>query len=196
MSRVSDRIYNLFMAPLEQNRLKSKRLQLLEDVAGDVLEIGFGTGANLKFYDHDQVDTLTLIDHKLPSTLDLVKNLNPEQISIDEGSVMELPYDDETFDSIVFTLVFCTVEKPEKGIEEIKRVLKPGGRIYFIEHVQPIKQPYKRWFNRLTPAWKCISHGCHLNRSTVTLIQRAGFKLVEYHRFYRTAFVSGVGYLE
>ncbi len=193
MCSFNHRFYNMVMAPLENNRLKMKRAILLGDVAGHVLEIGFGTGANLKHYPYEQMDSLTLLDAFLPDHVDLKHIPKALPLDIEKGDVMALPFKDEHFDSVVFTLVFCTVKNPVVGLSEIHRVLKPGGRIYFIEHVEPSKQPYKNLFNKLTPAWKKIAHGCTLNRDTTTLIQKTGFKLDEYHRFYRTSFVMGIG---
>ena len=193
MCSFNHRLYDTFMAPIENNRLRMKRTLLLDDVAGDVLEIGFGTGANLAHYPYEQLDSLTLMDLDLPNNVDL-KNI-PKELPIDiiKGDVTKLPFGDHQFDSVVFTLVFCTVSDPDLGLNEIKRVLKPGGRIYFIEHVEPVKEPYKGMFNKMTPTWKKVAHGCHLNRETIQTIQHAGFGLVEYHRFYRTSFVSGIG---
>lgn len=193
MCSFNHRIYNTVMAPLENNRLQMKRSLLLEDVAGDVLEIGFGTGANLKHYPYEQMDSLTLVDKSLPDHIllkDIPKNL---PLAIECGDVEALPFDDASFDSVVFTLVFCSVHTPLQGLQEVSRVLKPNGRIYFLEHVEPVRQPYKDVFNKLTPAWKKVAHGCHLNRDTISLIHKSGFQLIEYHRFYRTSFVSGIG---
>lgn len=194
MSRVNDFIYNSFMGPIERNRLGAKRKQLLSDVAGDVLEIGFGTGANLKHYNYEQLDALTLIEYKLPGKLNLKHVPSNIDITILEGDVSSLPFENESFDSVVFTLVFCTIEDPMKGLSEIYRVLKPSGRIYFMEHIKPTKEPYKKVFNVLTPIWKRVSHGCHLNRETMTTIEQSGFRLMDYHRFYRTSFAVGVAY--
>ncbi len=192
MCSFNHKVYDSFMAPIERNRLQQKRKLLLEEVAGDVLEIGFGTGANVKQYSYEQLDSLTLVDQQLPDYIDLRPVPKKLPVEVIKGDVMWLPFEDEQFDSVVFTLLFCTVEDPAKGFEEIRRVLKPEGRIYFIEHVEPVEQPYKYLFNKLTPAWRRIAHGCTLNRDTVHAIQRAGFTLVEYHRFYRSSFVSGV----
>ena len=193
MCSFNHQIYDTVMAPLENNRLKQKRAILLEDVAGDVLEIGFGTGANLDHYHYEQLDSLTLMELELPTHVKLKSIPKELPVQIIKGDVTKLPFNDHQFDSVVFTLVFCTVSDPYQGFEEIKRVLKPGGRIYFIEHINPAKEPYKKLFNKLTPAWKKLAHGCHLNRETVEVLQHAGFGLLEYHRFYRTSFVSGIG---
>ena len=192
MCSFNHKMYNLFMFPLERVRLKQKRTDLFEDVAGNVLEIGFGTGANLPHYPYGQLDSLVLTDKFLPEHIDLRPVPKKLPIEVQQCDVEHLPYGDEQFDSIVFTLVFCTVANPYKAFEEIARVLKPGGRIYFIEHVEPVDKPYRTLFNKLTPTWKKLAHGCHLNRDTMTTIQRSGFRLIEYHRFYRTSFVSGI----
>ena len=193
MCSFNHRLYNTIMAPLENNRLKLKRAMLLEEVAGDVLEIGFGTGANLKHYPYEQMDSLTLMDMHLPDHVhlgDIPKHL---PLDIERGDVQALPFKDHSFDSVVFTLVFCSVEAPMLGLSEIHRVLKPEGRIYFLEHVKPVREPYRTVFNKLTPPWKVLAHGCHLNRDTMASISKSGFQLMDYHRFYRTSFVSGIG---
>lgn len=184
--------YDSFMKPLETLRLANKRSQLLKDVSGDVLEIGYGSGANLKYYDYDQLDSMTLIDQKITSHLNTNMLSNNLAFNIDAGDVQNLPYKDESFDSIVFTLVFCSVKDPLKGLEEIKRVLKPEGRIYFIEHILPTRTPYKEMFSKLTPLWKTVAHNCHLNRETVHLIQQTDLQLIDYHRFFRTSFATGI----
>lgn len=192
-TRVGDFIYNGFMLPLEKHRLNKKRAELLESVSGNVLEVGFGTGVNMKFFDFDQISRLTLVDTKLPTRI-LLHRLNPKvRLRILSSSVTSLPFKDNSFDNVVFTLVFCSVDDPIKGLKEIYRVLKPGGKIYFMEHVLPTKEPYKGLFKILTPQWAKISHGCHLNRDTITHIAQAGFRLETYHRFYKTSFISGIG---
>lgn len=186
------KIYDGFMKPLENLRLATKRSALMEDVSGDLLEIGYGTGANLKYYLYEQIDSLTLLDTSIPPHLNTSAIPVNKEFNIYQGDVQTLPFEDNSFDSIVFTLIFCSVEDPMKGLSEIRRILKPEGRIYFIEHVLPTKQPYKDVFNKLTPAWSKIAHQCHLNRDTVGAIQQSGFHLVEYHRFFRTSFATGV----
>lgn len=192
MSPLSDRIYNVFMYPLEKIRLNKQRHLLLEDVAGHVLEVGFGTGANFTALHFEQLDSYTIMDEKLPKFLSLKPFPKTLNVKVVKGDVQALPFEDGTFDSIVFTLVFCTVSDPHLGLSEIFRVTKPGGRIYFMEHVLPTKHPYKEIFRKATPFWKRVAHNCHLDRDTVTYISQAGFKLLDYHRFFRTSFVVGI----
>lgn len=189
---IGDTIYDLFMHPLEHMRLGKKRAYLFEDVAGDVLEIGYGTGVNLKYYPYEQMDSLSLLDTNIPNHLSTKSIPMNMPFNVDRGSVQNLPYEDESFDSVVFTLVFCSVEDPAKGLNEVYRVLKPGGRVYFMEHLLPTKPHLKHLFNKLTPVWKRVAHGCHLNRETITLIQQSGLKLQDYHRFFNTAFAVGI----
>jgi len=194
MSRGSDLIYNLFMMPFEKKGLGEQRRNLLKMVSGTVLEIGFGTGINLEYYNFRNLDSLTLTDHHLPDFIDLKKIPSGFDLKVLNQDVTNLPFEDQSFDHVVFTLVFCSVDDPELGLKEIYRVLKPGGQIYFIEHVLPSKEPYKYAFNKLTRPWQHLSHGCHLNRRTTVSIQKAGFELTMYHRFFNTSFVAGIGY--
>jgi ubiquinone/menaquinone biosynthesis C-methylase UbiE len=193
MSRNDDQLYDFFMKPLEKIRLAQKRKELFDNVSGDVLEVGYGTGTNLKYYPYHQMDSITLLDRRSPDALRIDTIPETVSLALHEGDLTTLPFEDEQFDSIVSTLVFCTVSDPEQGMNELYRVLKPDGRLYFMEHILPCTQPYKKWFEILTPFWKKVAHGCHLNRDTVITIQHSGFELVEYHRFFRTSFVVGIG---
>ncbi len=99
-------------------------------------------------------------------------------------------FEDDTFDSIVFTLVFCSVDDPLKGLNEVKRVLKTGGRIYFMEHVMPEHSILKNLFNRLNSSWNKLANGCNLNRETADMIRDAGFEIETLERFFG-AFIVG-----
>jgi len=105
---------------------------------------------------------------------------------------MNLPFKDNVFDTVVFTLVFCTVSDVEKGLKEIRRVLKAEGRIVFIEHVQPNNQFQGKLTNILTPAWKQIAGGCHLDRRTRENIEDAGFRVVEIDSNGNGLFIAGI----
>jgi len=103
-----------------------------------------------------------------------------------------LPFDDAVFDTVVFTLVFCTVSDVEKGFKEIRRVLKADGRIIFIEHVEPNNELQMRMTHIFTPAWKQIAGGCHLNRRTRENIEKAGFRVVEIDSNRNGLFIAGI----
>ncbi|MCF8020778.1 MAG: methyltransferase domain-containing protein [Vallitaleaceae bacterium] len=192
MSKLKHFYYDAFMMPLEKLRLHDKRKQLLKDVSGDVLEVGYGTGVNLNYYPYEQMDSLTLVDQKIPDQFSIKKIPRDLVLSIMKGDVTRLPFEDASFDSIVVTFLFCTVVEPDKGVSELYRVLRPDGRLYFMEHVLPSARPYNQLFHKLTPVWKRVASNCHLNRETVMTIQHGGFRLVEYHRFFKTSFAFGI----
>ncbi len=184
-------IYDLFMAPFENSGLKEMRSQLISDASGNCLELGVGSGANLGFYDAHKVVRLTLsdldkvgkIESRIKTQLDLIaENISTENINLMTLDVEHLPFEDNTFDTVVSTLIFCSVPNVLRGLSEIKRVLKPDGQFIFIEHVlskSPVAAPV---MHVLTPAWKVIAHGCHLNRDFEAALNKSGF-LIKHHQF-------------
>jgi ubiquinone/menaquinone biosynthesis C-methylase UbiE len=114
-----------------------------------------------------------------------------------EGDVQRLPFDDHTFDAIVATLIFCSVDNVRLALEEIYRVLKPGGKIYFIEHVLPEKVVYRNIVDTLNSGWKRIGK-CNVNRETLNNIKEANFKIIDIERFGKAffIFIAGVGIKE
>lgn len=191
---MSEALFDMFMSPLERLRLTKKRQLLLKNVNGTVLEIGAGTGVNFKHYPYQTMEQLDIIDVEL--TEKVKHYLFPKSLSVSQhkASVEKLPFPDQTYDYVVFTLVFCSVGDPLKGLQEIKRVLKPEGKIIFMEHVLPTQNPWKHLFHSLNPAWVKIAHGCHLNRETLKTIEQAGFKIEQSERFFKGSFVSGIAY--
>lgn len=188
--------YNIFIYPFEKIRLSRHRKGLLRPVEGSVLEIGAGTGINLKHYNFKQIKSFTLTDLNLSK--DLIEYNFPKHIqkTLVAADVENLPFEDHQFDYIVFTLVFCSVPNPEAGLKEIARVLKPNGKIIFIEHVLPKNPHISKLFNKLTPFWKQISSGCHLNRETLSTIESCGFHINKRRYFFRGTFVAGFATLE
>ncbi|HHV6060355.1 TPA: class I SAM-dependent methyltransferase [Legionella pneumophila] len=155
---------------------------MLQNTSGDVLELGCGTGANLEFYP-DTVKRLVLIEpsihmrKKLQAKLSNNTQINIELIN-DNAENLSLP--DASFDAVVCTLVLCSVKHLGSTLSEIYRVLRPKGKLFFIEHVAAtdnIKQ-YK-WQRRLSFLWKCIAAGCHITRRTEDAITQAGFEIVK-----------------
>lgn len=166
--------YDAFMSPLESKALGRLRKVLITPLRGTVLEIGAGTGVNLQYY---QDVKLTITDKELSPNLlkSLEKNNAPiESVACDVGM---LPFEDETFDFIVSTLVFCSVEDVQLGLSELHRVLKKGGRFVFIEHVLPVEQPSRLLFDAVTPVWSKLAGGCHLNRDFITSVKESSLVL-------------------
>ncbi len=191
MKDFSDLAYDLFMLPLETFLLNRKRKNIFKDVTGDVLEIGAGTGTNLKYYDYDKLESLTITDQELSPALSNHKYPEHLKVKTLQADAQSLPFPSGSMDSIVFTLVFCSVTDPYVGLREIKRVLKPDGRIFFIEHVLPLHNPMRGIFHKANHQWTKIAGGCNLSRETDKVIEGSGFKIEKLERFFG-AFITGV----
>jgi ubiquinone/menaquinone biosynthesis C-methylase UbiE len=145
---------------------------------GRVLEIGIGSGLNLASYQPD-IETVCGVD---PSA-ELLAKASERVASVGfpvrllEASSEHLPLDDRSFDTIVMTFTLCSIPDVGAALLEIRRVLKPEGQLLFAEHGRAPDSDVMRWQDRLTPIWKRIGGGCHLNRKVDDLIQTAGFRL-------------------
>ena len=192
MMGISETLYDMLLSPLESMRLSRKRQKLISTVRGQVLEIGVGTGVNFKHYHYNRIKQLDLIDVSLTDKVKTYKFPSKLKVSLKELSVEKLPFEDNTYDYVVFTLVFCSVPNPINGLAEIRRVLKPNGKIIFMEHVLPEHKGLKKIFHKLTPTWKKLAHGCHLNRETLKDISNSGFTIDKSDRFFKGTFISGI----
>ncbi|MDA3846543.1 MAG: class I SAM-dependent methyltransferase [Vallitaleaceae bacterium] len=188
----SDRAYNTFMIPLEAIRLRSIRKRLIPVSKGKVLEIGAGTGSNFKYYNPKRVDSLTVMDLNIRDVVRTFSFHTGLDVKFVEGNVTVLPFEDDFFDTVVFTLLFCSVDDPLKGLAEIRRVLKPGGKLLFMEHVLPDKKPFTAIFNKLNPAWMKLSKECHINRETLKTIEEAGFNIKKVETHLKGVVICGI----
>jgi len=184
--------YNVFMYPLEKMGINKARRELVPRAKKKILEIGSGTGANLKYYHFSEIQELTLSDNTISKPLLKLHNKDEELFDLVQLDVQELPFDDNTFDYIIHTLVFCSVTDVDKGLKEIKRVLKCDGELLFIEHVLPSKKPLKSVFSFVNPAWKKMASGCNLNRDYLKSLKKNNFEISYHKNFMNTAFVYGV----
>lgn len=174
--RVFAALYDRMLADTEQAGLAERRRALLREARGAVLEIGAGTGANLDKYPAAVTD-LVLLEPEAPMARRLADHLSRATVParIVSAPAESLPFPDDTFDFAVSTLVLCTVDDPARALSELRRVLKPGGRLLFIEHVRSEDPGVARWQDRIHPLWVRIGHGCHCNRATLGLISASGF---------------------
>ncbi|PXW92444.1 methyltransferase family protein [Streptohalobacillus salinus] len=169
MGKIMSFVYDTAMAPLERMLFHRLRKQHLTQLSGTVLEIGAGTGVNFKYYP-DTVDFVLAIEPESSMIQRAKKKVHALPISIKQQSAEDIDAPDNTFDVVIATLVFCSIDQPDKALEEIKRVLKPNGTILFIEHVRS-EEPALAWLqDKLTPAWRHVADNCHLNRDTGRLI--------------------------
>ncbi|MDA8235296.1 MAG: methyltransferase domain-containing protein [Clostridia bacterium] len=189
MGKWFPRLYDTLMEPLERKKFREIRKNLLQNVEGKVLEIGSGTGFNFPFYQQAQkviaIEPEPLMrDQSLPRA---TKANVPIEVILADAE--ELPFPADTFDAVVGTLVLCTIPNPSKALKEIRRVCKPEGQVLFFEHVRLNHPVLGRLQDLLTPIWKHLCDGCHLNRNTLELIRQAGFKVVHVERYYNELFL-------
>jgi ubiquinone/menaquinone biosynthesis C-methylase UbiE len=181
--------YDFFMKPLEERKFKRVRSDLLNRASGRVLELGSGTGVNFPLYDN--VDRVIAIE---PSQPMIDRSLTRQQsavvpIEIINASAENLPFEDGTFDTVVATLVFCTIPNVEKAIKELKRVCKPDGKILLFEHVKMENAVLSKMQERLTPFWKKVCDGCCLDRETLKAFTNQGLEIERVEQFYKDLFL-------
>lgn len=173
-------IYDRFMAGAEVACLDAWRGELLGGVAGEVLEIGAGTGANLQHYPA-AVTRLVLAEpdpHMRAKLEAKVSGERSRRIELSSASADALPFADASFDVVVSTLVLCSVPDPARTLGEIRRVLAPGGAFVFLEHVAAENRPSRlAWQRRVEPFWRRLAGNCHLTRRTGDAIRDAGFSI-------------------
>lgn len=192
---IPDLVYDLFMAPFESFAgLASCRRQLLSRASGRVLEVGPGTGVNARYYVRDRVSFLSLIAPEGDPSGLLRKRYRGRKLPLEiyADDVQHLPFADGSFDTVVATLLFCSVPDPLAGLQELRRVLKPRGNYLYMEHVKPRGKRAAALADLVTPAWKAIAGGCHLNRDTLDTIQRAGFRIDEDCSLTKGVFMAGL----
>jgi ubiquinone/menaquinone biosynthesis C-methylase UbiE len=177
-------MYDRTMAKTEDAGLRQWRHDLLSELTGEVLEIGAGTGLNVSHYGPG-VARLVLAepDRFMRPKLQQRAQLTKVPVEVVDSGVDPLAFPDESFDVVVSTLVLCSVPDVEAALAEIHRVLRPGGRFIYLEHVAAIENPKRhRWQGRIEPFWMRLAGNCHLTRTTDQSIPEAGFELVEARR--------------
>jgi ubiquinone/menaquinone biosynthesis C-methylase UbiE len=172
--------YDRFMAGTERAGLAHHRQTLLSATSGRVLEIGAGTGANLPFYG-SAVSELVVSEPEEPMARRLARNIGRHhaRARLIRSPADGLPLEPQSFDYVVSTLVLCTVRDPQSALTEVRRVLRPGGRLLFIEHVRSPDPGLARWQDRLRRPWAWFGHGCQCNRATVDVVISSGFSIAE-----------------
>lgn len=167
--------YDFALRPFEALALRRLRSELLSHAHGKTLEIGFGTGLNFSYYQKDVKFVGIEPDEKMRSVAQ--KRADHYHLQIVEGDAQNLNFENDSFDTVVATLVFCSIPDPDKAIEEVYRVLKPGGSFLLLEHVRK-NTPVAGWtLDHLTPFWKHVAGGCHLNRDPSKHLKEVGFKV-------------------
>jgi SAM-dependent methyltransferase len=176
-------MYDRGLRGTEEAGLREMRRETLATAQGRTIDLGAGTGANLGLYPH-AVTELVLAE---PDP-HMAKQLRPKLAKADrsaelvEASAEKLPFEDSSFDTAVFTLVLCTVPDPRAALAEAARILKPGGKLLFVEHVRAEDASLARWQDRLEGPWKFLADGCHCNRDTVATIEASPLTVEQVER--------------
>lgn len=186
LDRTFAALYDPVLGLAERAGLAEERGRLLGDLAGHVVEIGAGTGANLPYLGAE-VERATLLEPVPEMATKLRARLDDERaagtLAVDRVAVLEapaeaLPVGDDAADAVVSTLVLCSVDDLDLSLTEIRRVLRPGGALVLMEHVAA--HGFRRRVQEvLEPAWKVIGRGCHLTRETLLAVEAAGFDTTE-----------------
>ena len=163
---------------MRNGQLGGYRQQTIGAARGLVLEIGVGSGMNLPIYG-SAVARVCGIDPS-PELLDRARERVAAArvpVSLARAPAEQLPFRDAAFDTLVMTWTLCSIPNPSTALNEMRRVLKPGGRLLFVEHGLAPEPAIIRWQHRLTPCWRRIGGGCHLDRKMDDLIRSAGFRV-------------------
>lgn len=180
MGRLFAAVYERMIAASEEACVRDWRRELLADLHGEVLELGTGTGLNVAHYPATVTRlVLTEPDRHMRARLEArlaAEPPAPAVVEVVDAAVDRLPFDDASFDAVVATLVLCSVPDQRRALQEVRRVLRPGGRFVYLEHVAADHKPDRlKWQRRIEPVWKHLAGGCHLTRSTLQVIEGAGF---------------------
>ena len=178
-------LYSKYLLPkiidfgCSQKPAMKQREKVVPLAYGDVLEIGVGSGLNLPFYNPDKVKQLTGIDPSREMWKQSDENTQKASLPVSfiQSNAENLPLDSQAFDSVLVTYTLCTIPELALAFDEIRRVLKPNGKLIFCEHGKAPDPSVARWQNRLNPIWKKFGGGCNLNRDIPNLIETHGFKI-------------------
>ena len=165
---------------------RKQREKVVPLAAGDVLEIGFGSGLNLPWYDPGKVRRIWALE-PAPGMRKLAqKNIEASGLEVELIDLPgeEIPLDPDSVDSVVITYTLCTIPDVHAALAGVRRVLRPGGRLFYCEHGKAPDAGVHAWQNRLNPAWRRFAGGCNMNRDIPALLNDAGFEIEEDNRMY------------
>jgi ubiquinone/menaquinone biosynthesis C-methylase UbiE len=167
-----------------------QRQKVVPLATGVVLEIGVGSGLNFKYYNTQTIEHLFALDPSNEMWSLARKQLTSNQINVEfiKGYAEEIPLSDQSIDSIVITFTLCTIRDVDSALSEMRRVLKPTGKLIFCEHGTAPDAPVRRWQNRLNPVWRQLGGGCNLNRNIPQILEHGGFHLSRLETMYIPGF--------
>jgi ubiquinone/menaquinone biosynthesis C-methylase UbiE len=173
---------------------RPQRQRVCDGLSGEVIEIGFGSGLNVPFYP-SAVDRVAAIEPADVGWKLARKRLDATTVPVQRSGLdgQSLPFGDDTFDAALSTWTMCTISDLDAALSELRRVLKPGGRLHFVEHGLAPDEPVQRWQHRLEPVQKRLFGGCHLTRPVVDSLTSADFTIDEVDVFYEDGSPKFVG---
>ena len=188
MSFYNDRVVPwLIDKTMRQQLFLPYRQNAVARAEGHVLEIGIGPGLNLALYPSAVTEVVGIEpSEKLLQITRRNASAIPFRVELVEGSAEKLPFEDASFDTVVSTWTMCSIPDVSAALNEMHRVLKPGGRLLFVEHGLSPDKGVRWWQDHLNSPWRCLAGGCNLNRSIPTLVQAAGFHLDHLETGYAT----------
>lgn len=173
------------------------RSQVVPEARGIVLEVGMGSGINLQFYDRDKVDLVYGLEPSSGMRLKARANLDRSPVAVEWLDLPgeQIPLADNSVDTVLLTFTLCTIPDWKTALDQMARVLRPGGKLLFLEHGESPDSSINKWQHRITPGWKKIAGGCHLNRNIGELIGSAGFVVDSLENFYVPKAPKIAGYI-
>jgi ubiquinone/menaquinone biosynthesis C-methylase UbiE len=165
---------------MRNRQLQPYRERVISTATGRVLEVGIGSGLNLALYPQEVREIVGLEPaHRLIGMARQTAERAGMKVPLIEGSAESIPLDRNSIDTVVTTWTLCTIPDPVGALMEMRRVLRPGGQLLFVEHGLAPEEKIRRWQRRLDPVWKRFAGGCHLDRPIRELIEKAGFQMAE-----------------
>lgn len=185
-------IYDKYLLPklvhltCGQNPSMRQREKVVPLAKGRVLEIGIGSGLNIPFYDAQNVEHLWGLDPSAEMWAIAQKNAADHHLEAEflQSGAEVIPLDNNSADTVLMTYTMCTIGEIDSALDEIRRVLKPGGKLIFCEHGAAPDKNIERWQNRINPIWKRLAGGCNLNRHIPILLEGSGFKSTDMQTMY------------
>ncbi len=179
MSIWSDRVLpHLIEKACRSSAILEERKRWVPRAHGEVLEVGIGSGLNLALYDAEKVATVIGIDPSAPLLERAARRATTVAMPVQlvRGHAEQLPFPDRSFDSAVITYSLCSVDDPARALAEVRRVLRPDGELVFVEHGLARDASTQRWQRWLTPVWRRVGGGCHLDRDIAAILRDAGYR--------------------